>query len=200
MYEYDEETIEDVVKINTFLCNSMPNKILNIYIDNAWWELERFKDSFPSLLPCVWGQISIHRSYITTQEMIKQIFEFSVNWEELKLRYNHVSHLDETFFAQSIQDYKIHTLDLHLTYLPDYDDGSDPTRMTTDKLRNMLNALSNTNLPETLKLVYMYHDQNWEDESNEERCLEIFREYGFNNVKISSDDRWSLPSRAEGQS
>ena len=79
MIEYKGITKEEVVLMNIFLCNSMPDQIMNIYIDNAWGTLERFKDSFPSLLPSVYGQIYIHRSYIKTQEMIKQIFDFSIN-------------------------------------------------------------------------------------------------------------------------
>ena len=91
----------------------------------------------------------------------------------------------------------MHTLDLHLTYLPNFDDGSDETRMTTEKLRNLLNALSNTNLPSTLKLVYMYHDQNWEDQSHEEKLKEILNEYGFNDIEVSSDSASSMETRAK---
>ena len=190
---------DDLAILNTFILNSLPDKILNFYMENSWGTLERFKDSLPALLLKVEGQIYIQKSMIETEAMIKSILESSSNCAELAIKESYIYEIGKNFALQKKKDYKMHSFDLHLTYLPEYDESGDDMRVSTIKLKNMVKAMSGTNLPQTLRYFYMSKDQYCEDDKYEQDAKKVFTDNGFKDVKILSDDRCGMPNRAEGE-
>ena len=199
MHEWVGIHEDELVNLNTFLCNSLPDNITNFYMENSLGTLERFKDGLPTLLSKVSGQIYIQNWMIETEAMVKLILESSVNCFELSIKESYVYEIGKNFSLSKRSDYKMHSLDLHLTYLPEYDDSGDDMRLSTTKLQNMVKAMTSTNLPKILKYFYMSKDAYSEDDKFEQAAKTVFADNGFKDVKVLSDDRCGMPNRAEGE-